>query len=597
MKKKLALLCLSFSPAILANQPILVTAERVIMSKDQTTSSVVVIDHEEISQSQSTNLTELIEKKSGLFINSNGAYGKSTSLFLRGADSSYTLIIIDGVEYNDRSSVGGAAILDHIDLVNVEKVEILKGSQSVLYGSDAMAGVIKITTKSPNTSPSARGSLAYGSYKNKRASFTSTNSGKKLKYSMGLSFHDVEGISSYNESRTIMADKDGMNNLTASFKAEKKVFKTDKLELSIRGVKAESDFDAATSDKTDYVGRDSQVTALVSYEKKVNDTWIPKLKTTYSKSDRLSNSFALSRLVSKTKKIELENPLYINEKLTILNGLEYENTLATIETITNKKRFESSAAFVNTHFRLSKISFQAGVRWTKEKDYEDQFVYKVGGSLKIFKKTTLKANIATGFKSPSLYQLYSTFGNEKLKPTESKSYDLSISQIIFSSIVEITVFRDEYNNVIDFDSASSKYVNTFKARSTGVEANWEGEFSQLDWKLSGTLLRAINKSPNQSGNYLARRPREKLSATTGWRFNDQFKTSIDMQYVGERENSDFDTIVLSSYTLFDIRARYDFTSGDSLSLKLGNLLDKSYEQVNGFGTPGRNYLLTWKFEI
>lgn len=597
MKKKLALLCLSLTPTIFANQPILVTAERVSKTKDQTTSSVEVIDQSEISQSQSTNLTELIEKKSGLFINSNGAYGKSTSLFLRGADSSYTLIIIDGVEYNDRSSVGGAAILDHIDLVNIEKVEILKGSQSVLYGSDAMAGVIKITTKNPSSAPLSKGILSYGSYKNKRAGFTTAGVGKKLKYSMGVSFQDVEGISSYNEDRTVLAEKDGMNNLTASFKAERKLSKKEKLEFSLRGVKAESDFDASTSDKTDYMGRDSQVTALVSYERRVNDTWVPKLKTTHSKADRLSNSFSLSRLVSKTNKVELENPFFINENFTLLNGVEYENTYASIESISNKKRFESLGSFINSHFNYKKVNFQFGVRWTKERDYNDQFVYKAGGALKVLKKTTFKANISTGFKSPSLYQLYSSFGNNTLKPTKSTSMDLTLSQVLYSSILEVTVFRDEYENVIDFDSAANKYLNTFKARSTGLEARYNGEYSNFDWNLSGTILRAENKSPGKLGHYLPRRPREKFSAMMGWKLNDQLRTSLDMQYVGERENSDFDSIVLSSYTLFDMRIKYSFLNGDSLALKLGNILDKSYEQVSGFGTPGRNYLATWSFEI
>ena len=148
MKKLVLLLVI---PALVhAKQTIVVSAEKIDRGENETTSSVVVIDDEEIEESMSTNLSDLIEDKSGLYINSNGAYGKATSLFLRGADSSFTLIIVDGVEYSDRSSVGGSSVLDHIELSNVEKIEILKGSQSVLYGSDALAGVINITTKKTN---------------------------------------------------------------------------------------------------------------------------------------------------------------------------------------------------------------------------------------------------------------------------------------------------------------------------------------------------------------------------------------------------------------------------------------------------------------
>lgn len=594
---KIILPLVLFIKPIYALQTVIVTAEKIERESNETTSSVVVIDQEEIDESQATNLADLIEKKSGLYINSNGAHGKSTSLFLRGADSSFTLIVIDGVEYSDRSSVGGSSVLDHIDLSSVEKVEILKGSQSVLYGSDALAGVINITTKSPDGSKEAIGSLAYGSYKNKRASFNTTNSGKKVNYSMGLSIHDVEGISSYNEDRVIMAEKDGYNNMTGTFKANTSFVKKDKLEFILRGVKAESDFDASTADKTDYVGRDSQVIANINYQYKVNEKWTPKLKVSHNKSDRLSNSFSLSRLVSKINKVELENPVLLNKSVTILNGFEYEKTNASIDTIDNKKMFESGAAFLDTHANVSKLNIHGGLRWTKESNYTDRLVWKAGASYPVFKRTNIKANASTGFKSPSLYQLYSNFGNESLKPTQSESFDFSIEQYIYSSKFEVTYFNDTYDNIVDYDTVNSRYENISKSDIEGIEANYFGEWRVLDWKLGATFLRAINQSVGKEGDYLPRRPREKYNASLGWNTSNRVKSSLDLSYVGERENSDFDDVVLSSYFLVDMRFSYRFKNSDSLSLKLGNLLDKSYEQVYGYGTPGRNYLLTWKFTL
>jgi vitamin B12 transporter len=591
------LLLFFITTPILAKQTVVVTAEKIERKSTETTSSVVVIDSEEIEESQATNLTDLIESKSGLFVNTNGAYGKSSSLFLRGADSSFTLIVIDGVEYSDRSSVGGSSVLDHIDLSSVEKVEILKGSQSVLYGSDALAGVINITTRNPDGSKFAKGSLAYGSYKNKRASFNTTNSGKKVNYSMGLSIHDVEGISSYNEDRTIMAEKDGYNNMTGTFRANTSFVKKDKLEFILRGVKAESDFDAATSDKTDYVGRDSQVIANINYQYKINEKWTPKLKVSHNKSDRLSNSFSLSRLISKINKIELENPIVLNKSVTILNGLEYEKTNASINTVDNKKLFESGAAFLDTHASILKLNLHGGLRWTKESNYNDQIVWKAGASYPVLRKTNLKVNASTGFKSPSLYQLYSNFGNESLLPTKSESFDFSVEQYIFSSKFEVTYFNDRYDNIVDYDTVKSRYENISKANIEGIETNYFGEWKSLDWKLGATLLRAINESAGKEGDYLPRRPREKYDLSLGYLVRENFKSNVDFSYVGERENSDFDNIVLSSYFLIDLRMNYQFKNSDSISFKLGNLLDKSYEQVYGYGTPGRNYLLTWKFTL
>ncbi len=593
----LFLIAFLFSTHISATSKVIVTAEKISLDEEKTNSNVEVISESEIIDSGESNLTDLIQRKSSVFVNSNGIFGKSTSLFLRGADSSYTLIVIDGIEYNDRSSVGGAAILDHIDLSSVEKIEILKGAQSVLYGSDAMAGVIRITTKNPGEDLGSKGSLSYGSYDNKRASFSTSQKGKNLDYSMGMSFHDVEGISSYNEKRTVMAEKDGMNNLTATFKGRKKFNKTDSLEFNLRGVKAESDFDANSGDKLDYMGRDSQIIAGVKYKKVINDYWIPELSVNYSKSDRLSNSFSLSRLVAKTKKIELSNPFYINENITLLNGIEYEDIEASIESINNKKSFNSSAVYLDTHFVYSRFSLQLGGRWTKEKVYSDRFVWKAGAGLNITNSTRLKANYSTGFKSPSLYQLYSSFGDESLSPTKSKSYDFGIVQNVFSTELSATAFKDAYENVIDFESTLNKYSNTFKSKTEGVELLWKGSIESFDWSLSATLLRAVNESKGSEGTYLARRPREKYFLGTGYEFSERVKTSLNYTYIGQRENSDFDTIVLSSYSLIDLGVNYTFSKGHDLLLKIGNLLDKEYEQVDGFGTMGRNFLLRYNFRI
>ncbi|WP_127717753.1 TonB-dependent siderophore receptor [Halobacteriovorax sp. HLS] len=597
MSKRIVVFALMSSFSVFGKQSVTVTAEKIERSYDETTSNVQVIDLEEIEKSQTTNLADLIEKKSGLFVNSNGSYGKSTSLFLRGADSSFTLIVIDGVEYNDKSSVGGGSVLDHIDLSNVEKVEILKGSQSVLYGSDAMAGVINITTKNPKGTKEALGSVSYGSFKNKRASFSARNSGKRVDYSMGLSFQDVEGISSYNEDRVIMAEKDGYNNLTASFKATTSISTKDELSLSIRSVKAESDFDASTADKLDYVGRDAQTISSLFYKYKATKVWEPKLKVSHNKSDRLSNSFSLSRLVSKVNKVELENPFVLSKALTLLNGFEYEKTKASIGTIDNKKNFESVAGYLDAHGKFQKLSLHGGVRWTNESTYSYRVVWKIGASYPVFKKTDLKINASTGFKSPSLYQLYSNFGNTALSPTQSESFDLSITQFILSSKFELTYFNDNYDNIIDFDSVSNRYENISKADIEGFELNYFGESRSFDWKVGTTLLSAINNSTGKEGQYLPRRPRQKYNASLGWNGFEKFNSIVDFSYVGERENSDFDTIVLSSYFLVDLRFSYELGVDDKVLFKVGNLFDRKYEQVYGYGTPGINFNLTWKFNI
>ncbi|WP_417337293.1 TonB-dependent receptor plug domain-containing protein [Halobacteriovorax marinus] len=580
-----------------AQTNILVSAEKISLDKDQTVSDVDVIDAAEIEASGESSLVDLLANRASLYINSNGGFAKATSLFLRGADSSYTLIEIDGVEYNDRSSVGGAAILEHIDLSNIEKVEILKGAQSVLYGSDAMAGVIKITTKTPGKYVGANASIGYGSYDNKRASFSTSQKGKTMNYVLGMSFQDVEGFSSYNEKRAPFAERDGMNNLTATFKGVKKLGSTDQLMFNVRGVKAQSDFDASTSDKLDYMGRDEQLIAGVSYKKRIGDYWIPELSITYNKSDRLSNSFSLSRLVAETKKVELKNPLYINESITILNGLEYEDIEASIENINNKKNYNSYATYLDSHLQRGDLKLQAGLRWSKEKSLSDQIVWKGGASYRLFENTFAKLNASTGYKSPSLYQLFSIYGNEQLRATKSKSYDFTLEQRISAFVLSGTIFQNEYENVIDFDSTLNKYTNTFKSETKGVELGLDVFTEKFDLSSSATILRAFNKSAGSDGVYLARRPREKYYLGLKYKFNEKLSLSNDYNYVGRRENSDFDTVVLSSYLLVGLNLNYEISNDQAVLLKIDNALDKEYEQIHGFGTAGRSFFLRYNFKL
>ncbi len=583
-----------------AQQVITVTAEKVARPLDQTTSTVTVITEEEIINSQKTDLNEIIAEKSGVFLNSNGAAGKTSSLFLRGADSSFTLVVIDGVEYSDRSSVGGAPLYEYLALNNIKKIEILKGSQSVLYGSDALAGVVKITTKDAGQEDGAL-TFSYGSFDDKSLGVNRQGKGKHFDYSLGLFLREMEGISAFSEDRTTMAEKDGYSNLTGQMKLSRD-FSGHAVQFNLLGIKASSEFDNASADLTENNARDDQYLASLIYAHDFSDLFMPQFRFSQNYSDRLNttyNSFSsktdVTQLIAKTNKFEVQNTSMF-ERLTLLSGVEYEEVKASISSLDNRKNHKSYAAYLNAQKDWSFLNIQTGLRATEERDYDTQIVWKVGVVKPLPWGIRFKSNAGTGFKSPSLYQLFSSFGDENLRPTESRSFDFSLSKNFSGHQVELVYFLNTYDNFIDYDSSVSKYANTFKSRTSGFELAVDGSMGSFRYGANATLLKAINLSEGKVGQYLARRPREKYSIFIEKNY-EQYLFGVDGRYVGRRENSDFDDIVLSSYFTMDLRVGYDLSQDDSLMLKIGNLMDHDYEQVSGYGTPGRTWQFKWRTKI
>lgn len=584
----------------LSAEVIKVTAEKITNSPNQTTSSITVITEDDIKQSQKTKLNDLLQEQAGININSNGAFGKTSSLFLRGGDSSFTLVVIDGVEYTDRSSVGGSPLYEYLSLNNIKQIEVLKGSQSVLYGSDALSGVIRITTKDAGIEDGNL-TVSYGTHENKSFAANSQGKGKYFDYSMGLFIKDVEGISSFNENRTVQAEKDGYSNLTGQLKLEKKI-KDSKFQFNIMGIKAKSEFDSTSSDRTENIAKDDQYLISLSYSGTFSEYFSPMIRFSQNKSDRLnaiystfSSSTNIEQLTAKTNRYELQNISYFDQ-FSIIQGLEFEDIQASITNLNNQKIHKSYAAFFNLQKNWQRLNLQLGTRFTEERDYDAQIVWKAGARYQLIHHIAVKTNASTGFKSPSLYQLHSSSGNENLRPTESKSYDLGFELRSNDHLVELSYFKNIFTNLIDFDSATSSYANTFKSETSGIEFLVNSSFESWSYGFNANWLKAINKTAGKVGNYLARRPREKYNINIDKKIN-KINLGLDARYVGQREDSDFNDVVLSSFFTADLRFAYELNEFNNLNLWVGNILDKDYEQVNGYGSLGRTYQFTWRSKL
>jgi vitamin B12 transporter len=566
-------------------EEILVTAEKVQRQYEYSTSSILSLDQDDIEDSNAETVSELLSGHAGISIHHSGVYGKQSSVFLRGTENRHTLVLIDGVEVNDVTGISGEARLEFLDLEDVARVEVLKGSQSVLYGPQAIGGVIKITTKKGSKEKKSRVKVGYGSYNNKRFGFTNSGERKKLNYRLSGHWQDVEGISAFNEKKTVGADKDSYSNLTLSSQLSYNA-----LAFQGRFQKAHYLYDGFNADsKTNTSTYGSELLSL-SYSKKLYPTI--KLSRYHVRSDLFGGNFHFL-YEGDNKKIEVVDIFFYGESNLVV-GAEYEKEEAKAldSLFTEAKTKESYAVYANNYLKLDSFFIDQGLRFDSFQFFNDEVTYRLGSGYFIENlRTTIKGSFSKGIKAPSLYNTWSQFGgNRDIEPETSLSKEVGLLWKGSTNSLELTYFRIDYKKLIDF--VNNKYDNTGDFEVYGFETEAKILFLE-DFLLrpSATLLRTRNK---ETGAYLARRPRFMAGAHFQYFLNEEYSMALNGKYQGAR--NDTSGIRLPSYGLYKytLSRRWD---EQSLNLELGNLLDKEYEEINNFGTRGRNIQLTYRMNL
>lgn len=573
---------------------IIVSANRIPTPYSQITSSLKLITSSDIDAYQVTTLPELLRKVSGMNVVSNGGVGKVTSLFLRGTDSRHTLILIDGVEVSDTTSIGGSPRLEFISLKDVERIEIIKGSQGVLYGSAAIGGVIKITTKNGLKGTQTNFGIGYGSYKNKTFDFNHFKQFKKLTFKISAAFQEIDGFSSYNEDKIVTAENDPFDSLTLAPSLHLNLGKHS-LEFRGRFNKSKTEFDKTSGDSEDFEEYSQSSYGLVHKAKfeSVDIEHEFQYSETNTTRDLLSSGSHLP-YEAKLRKAGLTEILKLGKKVSTLIGFDAQDeTAKSLGSLLPKKvKNESYGAYSFTNLGNRNLFFDFGARVQKYKFFGESFTYKAGAGTNIG-KFFAKASFSTGFKAPSLYQSHGPFvGNTELVSEESESFDLSTGIRGSSFSAEVNVFSIHYDNFIDYDLGTSRYINDDDISIKGVELSVEKTFfNKFQLMSEFTIMRAKDK---RTGEYLVRRPKEKGRLEVSYVGHDDLNLSLEGEYVGRRNDT---SQVLPGYVLANFRTSYSISSEENIYFKLDNLLNKDYEEALNFGTAGRSFQLGYKVSI
>lgn len=524
----------------------------------------------------------------GLSFSSGGGPGQTRSVFLRGARAEDTLVLVDGIPLNDPLSPSRSFDFSQFPTSDIERIEVLKGPQSVLYGSDAMGGVVQIFTKS-RLSSSAR--LEGGSYGTIRARATHLGFHAGFERSDGISAADSENGNT---------ERDGHKSWNLGGAREFSL--GDRAKIRLQGLfhRNRTDTDRNGGAGGDSVGtytRNSQLLFKADTLRISLDGVEWALGTSLLDRDRSDNTVSPAFYRARLWKAETSLKKKIGNHIPTAGG-EYSEEAGRSSEIQGRRRFRGGAAYLQEQYLAGRWQFVGGGRLDYHSEHGRSLNYRAGiGFWVVPSELRVKASIGSGYKAPSLYQTYSIYGTPGLRPSQILGGDAGMEYSSGDWSAEATYFQNRFRDLIDFDSARSRYFNIGRAQTSGLELGLGRAFGPLSLKGTFTSLRSEDRA---TGQKLLRRPTSSGSAELSYQAKQKTGAALNMRYVGHRIDihpSLFSRQNMPSFFLFGASAHHQLSSRFKLVARAENLLNRKYQETSGFGTPGLSGYLGIEAEL
>lgn len=582
---------------------VVITASKFPKSKNETGKVLTVIDSEELNRAAGKDLAQILNEQVGLVINgANSNTGKDKSVNLRGAKSEYTLIMIDGIPLTDPSSVsGGAYDLRLLSTDLIERIEIMKGSQSTLYGSDAVAGVINIITKTQSEKPiGANARIAYGTYNTLQAAAGIAGNVKQVNYRVSYSMISTDGISEAKEAGAGNFDRDGSTQEAFTANLNIEAIKNLSIKPFLRYNKFKGKYDAgafADDILNRYDGNLLNAGGLVTYKLKKGSV---QAQYTFDETNRFfDGTYGPSEFTGKFKHLEFFGDYQLARWLRVLGGASRQGYQMLDKTATE---IDPTVTIFSPYAALTgswkNFSIEAGARYNHHSKFGSQTTYSIN-PVYTYRKHKLFANLSTGFKAPSLYQLYGQYGaNPDLKPERSESIEAGVAGLSNNNKIEwrVVYFNRTLNDVIVYSNFVN--FNLDKQDDNGVEV--EATFhvgKRLTFRtwyayVTGQVTSRV-ASGDTTFNNLIRRPKHAAGITVSYQVSEKLQLSSFIQSIGKRTDLYYDVATFSNksanlkgYLLVDISAYYRATKNFDFFVTVRNLLNTDYQETYGYNALG-----------
>ncbi len=592
-------------------QPIVVTATRSLQAAAPTLRDAIVVTREELDEAGNLSLAEVLLRRAGVEFRATGGPGQPTGLFIRGANTAHTLVLVDGVRL---SSAIGTTSVENIPLEMVERIEVVKGPLSSLYGSDAIGGVVQIFTRGKKV-PHFFATTSFGEDNDRRVSAGATGADALSSFSVNLGGRKVDAPSATNRRNFCHdPDRDPHENAFFEAKAAHRLWQGETISISAFVTRGKTRFDGCP----DFDGRifDDLNTQTLTGVAVTSSTqflpgWNSRLAYHYGRDDiRITGSFP-GAFETQQDQLSWVNEIGIGSGAALLAGAELlrQRVLSAGDAPFARDRRDIDALFAGMNQTWAGQRFEGSVRVDRDKD-DAQFGTRTTGSASYGAPWPgwgmLSATYGTGFRTPTFFDLYGPTSdfyrpNPELLPERSRSREIALRSEPGKALQwRLTAFDIRIEDLIAFvvPAGPGEFPtvrNVKRAHIRGVEANLDLNWIGVRWRAALTAQRPRD---DESGKRLPGRTERLGSLDASKRIGDAWTLGATVLASGDRYDSvdESPSTRLSGYALVDARVRYAVTKRWSVELNATNLLDRKYESAVGYDAPRRGVMLNLRFE-
>jgi vitamin B12 transporter len=591
---------------------------------------VEVITAAQINHAQGQTLPQLLNNVAGItFSGANNAPGISSSVFLRGALTGNTLILVDGFPVNDASSTDGSYDLNAFPLDQIDHIEILKGSGSTLYGSDAVSGVINIITKHPaGQGLKSNVQLSGGTYNTFKESAGLNGKVKNTGIAVNFSNTDSKGFPAATDITGKGGFKsDGFHQRSASINLNQQISEKFILNGNFQTSYNTGDLPlGAFQEDGTYTYKNTFLLAGIGAKllltkgsllvnvtqnnvwNKYNDPPSVLLNDSthqvnnntgritdaeavlnYSLGKHFDLTSGAGFKYSSTNQYSLYNTMGYNPPASIISSDSAHSSIASI--------------YTSLFYKVGIFHTELGGRYNHDSKYGNNFTYTFNPSVLLFDQLKVFGTIASAYKSPALYQLFSQYGNVDLKPETTTSFEAGFDWALIKNVLSFNTafYKNNTKDVIYFYGFSGPYKNGDFQRTKGFESELKLTFDKLTASAYAAYVTgALTDENNIITNYLIRRPKNTYGANLYYQFTGEISAGLSYKYTGDRTDENFNTgnnVNLKHYNLLDAHVQYDVSKHLGLFADLKNLLDEKYTDWIGYNTSRFNFMAGIKYQI
>lgn len=594
---------------------IVVTPSRTAERIGSSSSSISVIDSADFERKKVDTIKEALKEEVGIDVVQAGPFQGYTDLLIRGGSSNQTLILIDGVKAYDPIAPGGGYNLANLTTDNVQQVEILRGPQSALYGSDAMAGVVSISSRKA-TKPYVNAMFEGGSFNTFTESVEAGSASHGFAYSISATQMNTKGLSQA-QAKKNNQESDPYDRTSLATRADYDISPETAIGATFRYIKAHFAFDqgADTDDDNSFCATNEFFTTLYGshtlfdcWEHAVKLGWMETKRQYFDDDSPLAFDFDRSKYFGRYFKVDYTSTLNIKDIDKVVLGYDHSEEsgdyysqndfwgFMSVDDMGKVFARESSFFAENRVNIADRLSSTQGFRVSHHSRAGTNITYRFDGSYMFATGTKVRGLIASGYKAPSLYQLFAPAnaffggGNPSLQPEKSQSYEYGIDQYICGDklILGTTYFFTIYRDLIDapYDSTTwftGQYVNIGKSTVRGIEATIKAKPAK-SLKVTGgfTYQKAWDYTNDQE---MIRRPEHKFYVECFWQAIEKLSVDVILRYTGPRSdnlNIYNNTYKDKEYTVVNAVVNYDITKNFSAYVKFDNIFNKYYEDVRGY---------------